>query len=144
MIIQHASTHLHTHTPLYRYLYIQYICLRYMQSGPPSSFLSLGKKMSSKRARLVVWGRIISRIGDANLLFEVSFPLFTVWCTYVMVNHSVLPAGPLRFMTSCESPANFQKLTKASFSPVLLFFITQLGGTTELLKPPHCLSGTTY
>lgn len=115
-----------------------------MQSGLLSSVLSLGKKMSSKRGRLVVWGRIISRLGDANLLFEVSFPLLSVWCTYVMVNHSVLPAGPLRFMTSCESPVNFQTPTKASFSPVLLFFITRLRGTTDLLKPPHCLSGTTY
>lgn len=47
-----------THTPLFKYLHI---------------FLCLGKKMSSKRGRLVVRGRVISGIGDADLLFEVSF-----------------------------------------------------------------------
>ncbi|XP_044218423.1 uncharacterized protein LOC122989533 isoform X1 [Thunnus albacares] len=48
------------------------------------------------------------------------------------------------FAASCEGPSNFWKLTKASFSSVLLFFITQLQGIADLLKPRHCLCKTTY
>lgn len=52
MIICHAWTH----TPLYKYLYKYF------------------SPWERRWGRLVVWGRSISRIGDANLLFEVSFP----------------------------------------------------------------------
>ncbi len=74
--------------------------------------------------------------------------LLGICCTYVMITSLISPTGTRPpgsgFAASCEGPSNFRRLTKAPFSSVLLFFITQLQGIAELLKPQYCLGKTTY
>lgn len=74
--------------------------------------------------------------------------LFGISCTYVIIDCLISPAGTCPpgsgFAASCERPSNFWRLTKGSFFSVLLFYITQLQGTADLLKPLHCLDKTTY
>lgn len=71
-------------------------------------------------------------------------------CTsYVTVARFCFPLQSLGFLGQVllhlyEGPSNFGSLTKAPFSSVLLFFITQLQGIAALLKPQYCLGKATY
>lgn len=69
--------------------------------------------------------------------------LFEIYCAHVLItHHSFLPW--LILLGQGNLPPNFWNLTKATFSSKLLFFIIQLQGKADLLRPLHCLPKTTY
>lgn len=96
----------------------------------------------------LIWSRIRNLETCSLMCTSPNDYFLSIWYTYVMVNHFTSPTGTdppgSGLAASCKRPAKFQRFTKALFSSVLLFFITQLQGIADLLKPQYCPGKTTY